>query len=387
VTPQAPGIGAVSEVVGSATITHADGSVTTAVSGSPIALGDIIQTSANGAISVAFADQTTLAMSENARLQVDQYVYNPTTQKGTSLFSFLQGAFVYVSGLIGKNNPGNENIEAPVGEIGIRGTEFIAQVTPDQSDVQMDLIEGEVGLTPSLGGGTTIMDAPETASFNGSSVSSPTPLTESTYEQLEAQLFPVIPTFEVSPVSLSPATPAMTYGPLTLQAVNLGMSTSPFTTTLKWKKVSLPKGLKLSSTGVLSGTLNKALTGGLSSVSVQVTESVTNVDGKQKVKTATTALATIPLSIVQSQPAVTSVRKNSGPSAGGTTVSIKGTSLQGASEVKFGTVDATSFAVNSAGSVVTASTPAEGAGPVDVTVIDPGGTSSTSPADVFTFTP
>ena len=50
-------------------------------------------------------------------------------------------------------------------------------------------------------------------------------------------------------------------------------------------------------------------------------------------KTTTTVEATIPITIIQPQPAVTSVHKTSGPSAGGTTVSIKGTSLQGGSEV------------------------------------------------------
>ncbi len=68
-------------------------------------------------------------------------------------------------------------------------------------------------------------------------------------------------------------------------------------------------------------------------------------------------------------------------------MSIKGTSLQAASVVTFGSVDATSFTVNSAGTTITAITPEETAGPVDVKVTDPGGTSPTSSADVFTFTP
>jgi Putative Ig domain len=46
----------------------------------------------------------------------------------------------------------------------------------------------------------------------------------------------------------------------------------------------LPKGLKLSSTGVLSGTLNKKLAAGPSSATVQVTETVTTLNGKKKVK-------------------------------------------------------------------------------------------------------
>ncbi len=68
-------------------------------------------------------------------------------------------------------------------------------------------------------------------------------------------------------------------------------------TTLKWKKVSLPKGLRLSSVGVLSGTLNRKLAASPSSATVQVTETVITLNGKKKVKTPTTVQATIPLTV------------------------------------------------------------------------------------------
>jgi FecR protein len=290
-------VGKVTELTGSATITHSDGSVTNAVVGSWIYLGDTIQTSAAGGIVVNFVDNSQLTLSQNTVLKVDQYVYDPTTGQGSSFYSYLQGAFMYVSGLIGKNNPGQENVDTPVGSIGIRGTEFITQVSPDQSSVQVALGEGEVAITPTSSDVTTTMDAPESATFDSSSVTGPSPLTESAFETLEAQLFPAAPPFEVSPISLPAATPSTAYGPVTLQAVNLGASAAPYTTTLKWKKVSLPKGLKLSSAGLLSGTPNKKLAAGSSSVTVQVTETVTTLNGKKKVKTKTTSQATIPLTI------------------------------------------------------------------------------------------
>jgi hypothetical protein len=103
--------------------------------------------------------------------------------------------------------------------------------------------------------------------------------------------------FQITTTSLPNATPGAKYGPVTLTTQNVAVSTSPYVTSLKWKKVSLPKGLKLSKTGVLSGTPGKKLTGGLSSVKVQVTETVTTRHGKKKVKTKTTVQATIPLTI------------------------------------------------------------------------------------------
>jgi len=103
--------------------------------------------------------------------------------------------------------------------------------------------------------------------------------------------------FTISTSSLPSASPGVAYGPLTLQETGAGTSTSPYATTFKWKKIALPKGLKLSKDGVLSGTPNAKLAAGPSSVTVQVTETVTTLNGKKKVKTKTTVQATIPLTI------------------------------------------------------------------------------------------
>ena len=103
--------------------------------------------------------------------------------------------------------------------------------------------------------------------------------------------------FYIATASLPPAAPGTPYGPVTLQVANEGTSTSPYATTLKWKKVTLPKGLKLSSAGVLSGTPTAKLAAP-TSVTVQATETVTTLNGTKKVKTKTTVQATIPMNSV-----------------------------------------------------------------------------------------
>jgi IPT/TIG domain len=85
-------------------------------------------------------------------------------------------------------------------------------------------------------------------------------------------------------------------------------------------------------------------------------------------------------------PAITKVSPTKGPVSGGTSVTITGTNLSGATAVKFGTTDATSFTVKSA-STITATSPAEGAGTVDVTVTTPAGTSAVTLKDHFKFVP
>lgn len=83
-------------------------------------------------------------------------------------------------------------------------------------------------------------------------------------------------------------------------------------------------------------------------------------------------------------PSVTAVSPDVGPTGGGTSVSITGSSFLGATTVLFGTAAATSFSVVS-GTEITATAPAHAAGTVDVTVVAPGGTAATTPADEFAY--
>ena len=84
-------------------------------------------------------------------------------------------------------------------------------------------------------------------------------------------------------------------------------------------------------------------------------------------------------------PAVTRLSPTSGPTTGGTSVTITGTNFTGATLVDFGTVAASRFTVNAAGTQIVATSPAESAGTVYVTVTTAGGTSATSSADQFTY--
>ena len=83
-------------------------------------------------------------------------------------------------------------------------------------------------------------------------------------------------------------------------------------------------------------------------------------------------------------PTVTSVVPNSGPTAGGTTVTITGTNFLAGALVLFGTAPATNVTVVSA-TQIQATTPANAAGPANVTVQDPGNVSGSSSGG-FTYT-
>ncbi len=83
-------------------------------------------------------------------------------------------------------------------------------------------------------------------------------------------------------------------------------------------------------------------------------------------------------------PVVTGVQPNAGSAAGGATVQITGMCFGGATAVDFGGTPAQSFIVKS-DSEISAVTPADAAGTVDVTITAASGTSATSAADRYTF--
>jgi hypothetical protein len=87
-------------------------------------------------------------------------------------------------------------------------------------------------------------------------------------------------------------------------------------------------------------------------------------------------------------PAVQLIDPKSGPTAGGTTVTIRGLNLDGATAVNFGSTNVTTgIVVDARGTTITVATPPLAFGTYDVTVTTADGTSVTSSADQFTAGP
>ena len=141
-TDESP-VGAIDEVKGEATIIHPDGTSETATIGTPVYAGDIIETNADGAANIVFIDETNMAVSNNARLAIDDYSFDPTTESGTTNFSVLRGVFMFTSGLIGRDDPDDVQIDTPVGSIGIRGTIIAGDINPG-GESEITVIEGAI---------------------------------------------------------------------------------------------------------------------------------------------------------------------------------------------------------------------------------------------------
>lgn len=163
-TDESP-VGSVREVSGDATVTRTDGSSEKITLDTEIFQGDIVETSTGGAINIVFSDESSFAISSNARMTIDEYVYDPAAQSGETNVSILRGIFVFTSGLIGRDDPDDVQIDTPVGSIGIRGTTIAGTINPD-GESQITVVEGAIVIR-NASGEVTLDQQYETVTLTG----------------------------------------------------------------------------------------------------------------------------------------------------------------------------------------------------------------------------
>jgi Ca2+-binding RTX toxin-like protein len=155
-TAQATLIGRVEIVEGSATATRADGTVVSLTKDSSVFKGDVVRTSGDAKLGIVLIDKTTFALGENARMAMNEMVYDPAAAGQGSFFgSLLQGTFVFVTGEIAKAKPENFVVDTPFATIGVRGTKV--GVVVESNTVQVS--EGAISATHKLTGLSYVVDA------------------------------------------------------------------------------------------------------------------------------------------------------------------------------------------------------------------------------------
>lgn len=100
-----------------------------AAKGSGIVKNDTVSTTSQGRFRITFVDSTTVNITENSRLVIDDFVYDGKGKsKGKLGLKVALGTVRYASGKVGKGNPGGVNIRTPTATIGVRGTDFVMTV-------------------------------------------------------------------------------------------------------------------------------------------------------------------------------------------------------------------------------------------------------------------
>ncbi|MCK6417378.1 MAG: FecR domain-containing protein [Alphaproteobacteria bacterium] len=155
-------VGHIQEISGEAIITRTDGHSEPVALGQPVYQGDVIETQDKAAVNIVFSDESSFAISEGAKLAIDEYVFDPATEAGETNVSILKGIFVFTSGLIGREDPDSVKIETPAGSIGIRGTIIAGNINTGEITV----VEGAIVLRNAMGQEVTLSNQFETARFD-----------------------------------------------------------------------------------------------------------------------------------------------------------------------------------------------------------------------------
>ncbi len=114
-------IGEVVKLTGTASNKQLDGVEGQLEVGAPVYQGDVINTGADSDLGISFTDGTVFTMSGNAKMVLNELIYNPNNEAENSMvFNLVQGSFVFATGAIAPS--GGMKIETPVATMGIRGT-------------------------------------------------------------------------------------------------------------------------------------------------------------------------------------------------------------------------------------------------------------------------
>lgn len=141
-------IGKVVTITGSVSIEHSGAVVVQANApaqagqtkvGDLVYEGDLVQTGADGKVAINFTDGTSFNLSSNARMALDQYVYDPKGTSNSTVFNLTKGTFTFVAGEIAKT--GDMKVDTPVATMGIRGTTPHIEISDDGSVKFSTLVE------------------------------------------------------------------------------------------------------------------------------------------------------------------------------------------------------------------------------------------------------
>jgi hypothetical protein len=82
---------------------------------------DVLQTGANASLGVTFDDETTLSLSVNARIVVNEFVYEEGAKGNTAVFDIARGTVAFVASLVAKT--GDMTISTPTATDGYAQTD------------------------------------------------------------------------------------------------------------------------------------------------------------------------------------------------------------------------------------------------------------------------
>ena len=122
-SPAFSSIGKVTEQNGPNAVLERDKTKLVASKGSELEMQDKIET-ANTKLNLTFEDDTKVAVTEQSKFVIDEFIYDPNAKTGKLAMRVAMGTVRYASGGIAKNNRENVRLRTPTATISVRGTDF-----------------------------------------------------------------------------------------------------------------------------------------------------------------------------------------------------------------------------------------------------------------------
>ena len=91
--------------------------------GADLEMNDTIET-AKTKLALTFEDDTKVAVTEQSKFVIDEFIYDPNAKTGKLAMRVAMGTVRYASGGIAKNNRENVRLRTPTATISVRGTDF-----------------------------------------------------------------------------------------------------------------------------------------------------------------------------------------------------------------------------------------------------------------------
>src|SRR2546430_2101085 len=94
--------------------------------GDNVEKGDVVQSGSNSTLGITFIDGSVFGLSSNARMVLNEMVYDPNGSNNSSLLSLVAGTISFVAGETAKH--GDMKVDTPVATMGIRGTAVLVEI-------------------------------------------------------------------------------------------------------------------------------------------------------------------------------------------------------------------------------------------------------------------
>jgi hypothetical protein len=120
-------VGTITEQVNAPPSIQRDKQTLTGAKGSGVEMNDAVRTT-GGKVGITFEDNTRVQVTENSKVVIDEFVYDPKKGSGKLSINMAMGTVRYASGAIAHNNPSNVAINTPTATISVRGTDFTGTV-------------------------------------------------------------------------------------------------------------------------------------------------------------------------------------------------------------------------------------------------------------------